>query len=157
MPIWHLYMMSYSFTWMHFAVIQVVQEDGRHTAILQCSKFWCRFNVWPFVLLLQQEHEADQAVIVEPSETLSLIRLKVWMYEPTQRMKYLAILVDGCKGMVKSFPTSRHWLFLWKSILPLWMILKRGTNYRRNVKKLCDLNLSLQFKQLQWKHKYLQV
>ncbi|XP_072034595.1 LOW QUALITY PROTEIN: gamma-tubulin complex component 3 homolog [Amphiura filiformis] len=49
------------------------------------------------VLQAQQEHETDQAVIVEPSETLSLIRLKVWMYEPTQRMKYLAILVDGCK------------------------------------------------------------
>ena len=45
----------------------------------------------------QQQQECDPGV-VDPNTDLTLIRLKVWTYDPIHRMKYLAILVDGCKG-----------------------------------------------------------
>ncbi|XP_038049883.1 gamma-tubulin complex component 3 homolog [Patiria miniata] len=49
------------------------------------------------VLEAQQQQQEQDPGVVDPSTDLTLIRLKVWTYDPIHRMKYLAILVDGCK------------------------------------------------------------
>ena len=77
----------------------------KNYCIKQKQKYFISFHCsFLFHLYTQQENDetrGDAAVVMETSEiALSLIRLKVWTYDPMQRMKYLAVLVDGCKGMV---------------------------------------------------------
>ncbi|XP_033637490.1 gamma-tubulin complex component 3 homolog isoform X1 [Asterias rubens] len=49
------------------------------------------------VLEAQQQQQEQDPGVSDPNTDLTLIRLKVWTYDPIHRMKYLAILVDGCK------------------------------------------------------------
>ena len=51
------------------------------------------------MIQLQQEEDQNHGVVVGRSSSgLTLRRLNVWMFEPRDRLKTLACLVDVCSG-----------------------------------------------------------